>query len=93
MNNNDNAEMEFHVPVQGKDLNDLADVSAENADEGEIKEDIPTNPKCNKIGSQGDPNHESESQGNDAKEETSKCNNKKMKSYVKRKCENETQQQ
>ena len=42
MDNNNNTEMD-HDPDQGKDLNDLAEVSAENAEEGEINDDIPTN--------------------------------------------------
>ena len=67
MDNNDNAEMEFHEPDQDEDLNDLAVVSTENADEGKINEKLPTNQSHNETGSEGDWNHESESHGVDSR--------------------------
>ena len=91
----DNAKMDIDEPDQGKDLNDLPEVSAENADEGEINDDVPTNQSKNETGSQDNPNHEPESHGVDVKEETNKYENDKNEVICqdKRNHENETEQQ
>ena len=95
MDNNDDAEMESHEPDQGKDLSELAEISVENADKGEINEDIPMKQKHNETVSQVDPNHESENQCDHVKEEKNKCDNNENKVICEdeRKHEIETEQQ
>ena len=61
-----------HELDQGEDLDDLAEESAGNADEGGINDDIPTNQDQNETGSQGNINNESENHDVD---EMQKSNN------------------